>query len=50
MLALLIGGGLRRGELLALTLDSLQRREAHWVIADLVGKAITCGRFPSRCG
>src|SRR5438093_4741062 len=39
MLAMLIGCGLRRGELLALTLESIQQREEHWVIADLVGKA-----------
>jgi len=38
MLAVLIGCGLRRGELLALRLESLQQREEHWVIADLVGK------------
>src|SRR3989442_14308335 len=39
MIAMLIGCGLRRGELLALTLESIQQREEHWVIADLVGKA-----------
>lgn len=39
MLAMLIGCGLRRGELLALTQESLQQREEHWVIADLAGKA-----------
>jgi integrase len=38
MLTILIGCGLRRGELLALRLESIQRREEHWVIADLVGK------------
>jgi integrase len=38
MVALLIGCGLRRGELLALQLESIQQREEHWVIADLVGK------------
>jgi site-specific recombinase XerC len=38
MLAILIGCGLRRAELLALTLESVQPREDHWVIADLVGK------------
>jgi site-specific recombinase XerD len=38
MVAMLIGCGLRRAELLALTLESIQRREEHWVIADLVGK------------
>src|SRR5712692_7796883 len=39
MLAMLIGCGLRRGELLALRADSIQLREEHWVIADLMGKA-----------
>jgi integrase len=29
---------LRRAVLLALSLESIQRREEHWVIADLVGK------------
>jgi integrase len=38
MLAMLIGCGLRRSELLTLTLESIQQREEHWVIADLVGK------------
>src|SRR5207253_3230686 len=38
MVAMLIGCGLRRAELLALNLDLIQRREEHWVIADLVGK------------
>jgi integrase len=39
MLAMLIGCGLQRGELLALRVDSIQLREEHWVIADLLGKA-----------
>lgn len=39
MLALLIGWGVRRGELLGLRVDSIQLYEAHWVIADLLGKA-----------
>jgi integrase len=39
MIAMLIGCGLRRGELLALRVDSIQLREEHWVIADLFGKA-----------
>ena len=38
MLAILIGCGLRRGELLSLHLESIQQREEHWVIADLIGK------------
>ncbi len=39
MLAILIGCGLRRGELLALGVNFIQLREEQWVIADLVGKA-----------
>ena len=38
MLTVLLGCGLRRGELLALQLAWIQQREEHWVIADLVGK------------
>src|SRR5262245_6495037 len=38
ILSLLIGCGLRRAELLGLTMNSIQLREEHWVIADLVGK------------
>jgi len=39
MVAMLIGRGLRRAELLALRVETIQQREEHWVIADLVGKA-----------
>jgi integrase len=39
ILAMLIGCGLRRGELVALRVDSIQSREERWVIADLLGKA-----------
>ena len=38
MLAMLIGCGLRRSELLTLVLESIQQREEHWVIADMVVK------------
>jgi integrase len=38
MIAVLLGCGLRRAELAGLTVEDLQRREEHWVIADLVGK------------
>jgi integrase len=38
MLAMLIGCGRRRSELLAVTLESIQQREGRWVVADLVGK------------
>ncbi len=39
ILAMPIGCGLRRGELLALRVDAIQLREEHWVIADLLSKA-----------
>jgi site-specific recombinase XerD len=45
MLAMLIGRGLRGGELLALTLESDQQREEHWVIADLVGTRTSLSRL-----
>lgn len=38
MLSLLIGCGLRRSELVALTVECIQQRDARWVIVDLVGK------------
>ncbi|HET6179684.1 MAG TPA: tyrosine-type recombinase/integrase [Candidatus Sulfotelmatobacter sp.] len=39
MLALLLGCGLRRSELITLRSDQIEQREGHWVIVDLVGKA-----------
>ena len=50
ILAMLIGCGLRRGELLSLRVDSIQSREERWVIADLLGKAGHTERSPSRHG
>lgn len=38
MIAVLLGCGLRRAELTAVTVGDLQRREEHWVFADLIGK------------
>ena len=38
ILAVLLGCGLRRKELVDLNFDHIQRREDHWAIADLVGK------------
>jgi integrase/recombinase XerD len=38
ILALLIGGGLRRGELASLDFGQVQVRDGRWVIVDLVGK------------
>jgi integrase len=46
MIAMLIGCGLRRAELLGLRLESIQQREEHWVIADLVGKGGHVGTVP----
>jgi site-specific recombinase XerD len=39
ILAVLLGCGLRRSELIELNFEHLQRREDHWAIVDLVGKA-----------
>ena len=38
MVAVLLGCGLRRDELLALIVKAIQQREEHWVIAELNGK------------
>jgi site-specific recombinase XerD len=38
LLALLIGCGLRRAELAALTLEDIQQRDGRWVLVDLMGK------------
>lgn len=38
LLALLVGCGLRREEMAALTIDRIQQREGRWIVADLVGK------------
>ncbi len=39
MISVLLGCGLRRAELSALTVDDMQIRQGHWAIVDLVGKA-----------
>jgi integrase len=38
IIATLLGCGLRRSELVALEIESIQQRQDHWVIVDLVGK------------
>ena len=38
ILSLLLACGMRRGEVAALELDDIQRREDHWAIVDLAGK------------
>jgi integrase len=39
ILAIMLACGLRRSEIADLTMQHLQQREEHWVIADLIGKA-----------
>jgi site-specific recombinase XerD len=46
MLALLLGCGLRRAELLALTVNQIEQRESRWVLPDLVGKGHRCRTVP----
>jgi len=50
ILALLIGCGLRRAELVALGLEDFQVREEHWVIPDLIGKGKHIRTVPVRPG
>ena len=38
ILAIMLGGGLRRSEIAKLKVDDIQQREGRWVILDLVGK------------
>lgn len=38
ILAVMIGAGLRRAEVAALTFDHIQQREGRWVMVDLLGK------------
>ena len=38
ILAMLLGCGLRRSELVALSVEKIQVRQGHWVIVDLIGK------------
>jgi site-specific recombinase XerD len=38
ILAVMIGGGLRRSEVAALTFDHIRQRDGRWVIVDIVGK------------
>jgi site-specific recombinase XerC len=50
ILALLIGCGLRRAELVGLRTGDFQVREENWVIADLVGRGKTSVPFRFPCG
>ena len=42
IISLLLGCGLRRSEVVTLKVGDIQRREDHWAIIDLVGKAGMC--------
>ena len=44
MISILLGCGLRRAELSALTVEDMQIRQGHWAIVDLVGKG---GHIPT---
>ncbi|MGI9071306.1 MAG: tyrosine-type recombinase/integrase [Bryobacteraceae bacterium] len=46
MIAVLLGCGLRRAELAAVSVQDLQQREEHWVFADLVGKGAHVRTIP----
>jgi len=46
ILAVLLGCGLRRSEVAALTFDHIQQREGRWVIVDLVGKGARVRTVP----
>jgi site-specific recombinase XerD len=50
MVAMLLGCGLRRAELAALSVQELQKREEHWIFADLVGKGDIYERCRFRIG
>jgi site-specific recombinase XerD len=47
VLAMLIGCGLRRAELVAIKVEDFERREDHWVLADLIGKGKPHADCPS---
>ena len=46
-LAIPLGCGLRRSELITLMFDHLQRREDHWAIVDLIGKGTHIRTVPT---
>ena len=50
MVALLLGCGLRRSEVVGLNFDQLQSREGHWVIVNLVGKGARLRTVPVPSG
>lgn len=49
MLGLLLGCGLRRSEVANFEIERLQRRDGHWAVVDLVGKAGHVRTVPVPC-
>jgi site-specific recombinase XerC len=49
IIAILIGCGLRRAELVALEFEHVQTRQGHWAIVDLVGKGGHVRTVPMPC-
>jgi len=49
ILAVLLGCGLRRAELVAVKIEDFERREEHWVLADLIGKGRHMRTIPIPC-
>jgi site-specific recombinase XerD len=47
VLAMLLGCGLRRAELVAVKIEDFELREDHWVLADLIGKGRHMRTIPS---
>ena len=50
MLAILLGCGLRRSELVDLEIDEVQTRQDHWAIVDLIGKGGHIRTVPTLVG
>jgi site-specific recombinase XerD len=46
VLAILLGCGLSRAELVAIKIEDFEVREEHWVLADLIGKGRHMGTIP----
>ena len=46
VLAVMVGCGLRRSEVAALTVEHVQQREGRWVLVDLVGKGLRVRSVP----
>lgn len=49
VLAMLLGCGLRRAELVAVKIEDFELREDHWVLADLIGKGRHMRTIPVPC-